>query len=183
MATETKKIQVLPFAAVNEFMRDDYRLTILQEVFSNLDQTPASIKQSISRLVSKGVQIPGFRNSSLAPVHLKIKNSGTFFERSSEFAALIIEAWSNFHEGLKKVVWEILTDKNWQPDALELDRTTLPGFKIDWPKKDTFEVLIKTVRERQPAINESDDHISLMVVWIGNRLPYNIFEESETSTT
>ena len=36
--TENKKAQFLPFHAINEFMRDDFRLTILQEVLSNLKQ-------------------------------------------------------------------------------------------------------------------------------------------------
>jgi hypothetical protein len=175
---DSAKMQLIPFAGVNDFMRDDYRLTILQEVFIHIDQTTPIQKQSVTRLISKGVQIPGFRNSSLAPLPLRVKNSTAFFEKSSEFAGLIIECWSDIHKDLKKNVWELLTDRDWKPLPLSVNRSQLPGFKIDWPKTDSFGALIKLVRELHPEILESDDHISLMVVWIGNKLPYNLFDDA-----
>lgn len=172
---EEKKIQYLPFHAVNEFMRDDYRLTVLQEVFSNLDRCTILQRQLITRLVSRGLQIPGFRNSSQAPVSMRIKHSVSLFEKSAEFAATVIESWSNLHYELKKLTVPLLTERGWNPHPVEVDRSLLPGFMIDWPKTDTFEVLIKTIREAQPSLDESDDNICLMAVWMGNRLPYDLF--------
>ncbi len=173
--TEEKKIQYLPFHAVNEFMRDDYRLVVLQEVFSSMEKCTNLQRQLITRLVSRGLQIPGFRNSSQAPVSMRIKHSASLFEKSSEFAATIMECWSNLHQELKKIIVPLLKERGWNPQPLELDRSLLPGFMIDWPKTDTFEVLIKAVREAQPTLDESDDNICLMVVWMGNRLPYDLF--------
>ncbi|KAF0111495.1 MAG: hypothetical protein FD147_846 [Chloroflexi bacterium] len=178
---DTNKTKYLPFQAVNEFMREDYRLSILHEVFNHLDKCTAIQKQLINRLVAKGVQIAGFRNSSLAPLPIKIKNSVSLFENSSEFAATIIECWSNLHPELKKALDETLTEKGWQPLAYDLDRSLLPGFMIDWPKKDTFELLIKTLRDTHPNLLESEDNISLMAVWVGNRLPYNLYNEEEAT--
>ena len=177
--SETEKAKYLPFHAVNEFMREDYRLTILQEVFTSLDKTTSTQKQLISRFVAKNVQIPGFRNSSLAPLPFKIKNSTTLFERSSEFAATIMECWSNLHIALKANMFTILEEKGWKPQPLTVDRSTLPGFQIDWPKTDTFELLIKSSKEIQPELEESDDNISLMAVWVGNRLPYDLYSEND----
>lgn len=177
MMSDKTKIEYLPFIAVNEFMRDDYRLLILQEVFTALDQCTSMQRQLILRLFSKGVQIPGFRNSSMAPIPIKIKNSPGLFERSNEFAATIMECWSNLHPALKSGMLELLTERGWKPQPLTLDRSMLPGFQIDWPKTDTFEVLSKLIREAHTDLDESDDNISLMAVWIGNRLPYNLFAD------
>ncbi len=179
--SDKSQIEYLPFHAVNEFMRDDYRMTILHEVFNGLEKCTSMQRQLILRLFSKGIQIPGFRNSSLAPLGMKIKNSTSLFIKSSEFSATIMECWSNLHPELKMIMLAQLTEHGWKPQSADTDRSLLPGFQIDWPKKDTFEVLIKEVRESHPEISESDDDISLMAVWIGNKLPYNLFtEESKT---
>ena len=57
---DTSKVQYLPFHSVNEFMRDDYRLTILHEVYSNLEKCTVLQKQLITRLFTRSVQIQGF---------------------------------------------------------------------------------------------------------------------------
>lgn len=177
--SEEKKVQVLPFHAVNEFMRDDYRLDVLHEVFSALDQVTPLQKQIINRLFSKNVTIPGFRNSGIAPLAIKIKNSPTLFERSHEFSATIMECWSNLHPDLKSAVYTLLTEKGWLLQPIEADRSLLPGFQIDWPKADNFESIIKGIQAAKPDLKESDDNISLMAVWVGNKLPYNLFSEEE----
>lgn len=177
--TEKNKVKYIPFHAVNEFMRDDYRLLVLQEVFTSLDKCSGMQKQMIQRLFAKGVQISGFRNSSLAPLGIRIKNSASLFERSSEFAAIIMECWSNLHPVLKSATLDLLTERGWKPQLLSVDRSLLPGFLTDWPKADSFDSLIKAIRESSPDLNESDDNISLMAVWVGNRLPYDLFVKDE----
>lgn len=167
----------LPFHAVNEFMRDDYRLTILHEVLNDQSQSPADLRQGIGRMIAKNVNIPGFRNSNQAPVGFKVKNSTSLFERSPEYAALVMDAWSYLHPDLKKIMADVLIAKGWTIPPVDEDHCKLPGFQIDWPKSDTFEVLIGEVKKNAPEIQESDDNISLMAVWIGNRLPYNLFNE------
>jgi len=174
-----KKAKFLPFHAVNEFMRDDYRFSILQEVMTHFEDCGKDRIMRINRLFVKAVQIPGFRNSSLAPAAVRIKHSVGLFEKSPEFAALMIECWSERHLGLKQAVFKILDAKNWKPLPIEADRTQLTGFLVNWPKDDTFDLFIKSIHESNPELNESDDNISLMVVWVGNKLPYNLFDEQE----
>ncbi len=177
---KTNQQKYLPFHAVNEFMRDDYRLTILQEVLSEQSATPVEIRNRIGRMISKGVKIPGFRNSNQAPVAIKVKNSTSLFENSPEFAALVMEAWSNLHTKLKRDMAEVLHDRGWNIPSAEIDHSQLPGFQIDWIKGDTFEVLIGEIKKKNPDLQESDDNISLMAVWIGNRLPYNLYEDESS---
>lgn len=178
--SDEKKVQVLQFHAVNEFMREDYRLAVLQEVFSALDQCTTIQKQLILRMFSKNVTVPGFRNSGLAPLSIKIKNSPSLFERSHDFSATIMECWSNLHPELKSAMHALLSERGWMLQPLEIDRSLLPGFQIDWPKTDNFENLIKAIHEAHPDLKESDDNISLMAVWVGNKLPYNLYTEAES---
>jgi hypothetical protein len=174
--SDNKKTQFLPFHAVNEFMRDDFRLVILQEVFLNLEKGDKEQLIHINRLFSKGVQIAGFRNSSQAPLAVKIRHSISLFERSAEFSALILQNWSQLHLSLRNDIWQILDRKDWKPLPVEVDRSLLPGFMVDWPKGDTFETFITAYRETARDSTESDDNICLMVVWLGNKLPYGLNE-------
>lgn len=171
----------LPFHAVNEFMRDDFRIQIIQEVFSQTEKCDPETRSRLGKLVLKKIQVPGFRNSNQAPLSIKIKNSPGIFEKSAEFAALMMECWSQIHGGLKENMYSLLIESGWKIPALSEDRTNLPGFQIDWPKEHKFEFLCKQIREKHPEIIESDDEISLMAVWIGNRLPYNLYAGEEDS--
>jgi hypothetical protein len=47
---------------------------------------------------------------------------------------------------------------------------------LEWPKEDSFEILIDSFREKYPDYPLSDDDLSLMVVWLSNRLPYEMIE-------
>jgi len=175
-----EKQEFLPFHAINEFMRDDYRLTILTEVLSNQDKMSAEKHSLLNKMITRYVTVQGFRNSNLAPVGRKAKGTATLFERSHELVAIVVESWSRLHEQLGRAVLTVLTEKEWESlQPLDVDRSQLPGFLIHWPKKDNFEELIKAVKEKDPQLDESDDNISLMVVWIGNRLPYDLYEEVE----
>lgn len=176
---DEKYDEFLPFNAVNEFMRDDYRATVLLEVMNHFDALPADLRKELSHQISRHVKIQGFRNSNQAPAALKAKNAVALFQQSAEFSAAVIHAWSSFHPDLQATVETLLTEKGWNPLPMEADRTRLPGFQIHWPKADTFEVLNTRARELDPGLNESDDNISLMVVWLGNRLPYDLFVDEE----
>ena len=176
-----EKQAFLPFHAVNEFMRDDFRMQVIQEVFSQVGNCAPESRSRLIKLVKKGVQVPGFRNSNQAPVHIKVKNSQGYFEKSAEFAGVVMECWSQIHSDLRKKTHVILVENGWNIPALSEDRTLQPGFQLDWPKEHKFEFFCQQIREKHPDTQESDDEISLMVVWTGNRLPYNLYAEAEDS--
>jgi hypothetical protein len=180
--TENNKTQFLPFNALNEFMRDDYRNSVIQEVFTSFEKLDKEQTIRINRLFAKGVQIPGFRNSSMAPTAVKIRHANSIFEKSAEFVALVVNCWSQLHSPLKEAVYKLLDDKNWKPLPMEADRSLLPGFQVDWPKGDSFVTMIQLLRQNTPDIVETDDNISLMIVWMSNKLPYGLYEEKEPQT-
>lgn len=177
---ELKEKKYLPFHAVNEFMRDDFKLMILQEILSNLETCSQQNRSRINKLISKGVKLQGFRNASLAPVAIKARGSISLFEKSPEFVSAVLECWSSFHPDLKKGMHQVLAGRGWELLPYENDRSELPGFQVEWPKIDSFEELVKSTRDSIPTCKESDDEISLMAVWLGNRLPYDLYEQRVT---
>ena len=175
-----EKEKFLPFIAINEFMRDDYRLLVITEVLSHIDKIPSDQRNIINKAIAKFVSVPGFRNSNLAPVGRKAKSSTELFMTFNDYAAAIVEGWFRLHLELAQTTFDVLQEKEWQNlQSLTLDRSKLPGFQIHWPKTDTFEVLINAVRTKNALENESDDNVSLMAVWLGLRLPYDLFNEGE----
>ena len=173
-----EKVEYLPFHAINEFMRDDYRLVVISEVLTNQEKIPAEKRTAIGQMIAKFVTVQGFRNSNLAPAGRKAKASVSLFERSPEFVAQIVESWRTLHESLAGAVFSVLTERGWDSlQSLEADRSQFPGFVIHWPKEDTFEVLIIAVHKKAPQLQESDDNVSLMAVWLGNRLPYDLYTQ------
>ena len=174
-----EKVEYIPFHAINEFMRDDYRLMVLTEVLGSQDKLSPEQRNAIGKFITKFVSVQGFRNGNMAPVGRKAKASVPLFEGSPEFVGLIIESWRQLHKELENTMFAVLTDHEWENlPSLDLDRSKLPGFLIHWPKKDHFEDLIKAVHDHNSNLaEESDDNISLMAVWIGNRLPYDLFSE------
>jgi hypothetical protein len=97
--------------------------------------------------------------------------------------AQILSAWSEINEQKKIVIFKFLEERSWVLLPIEADRSLLPGFMVEWPEEDPFEVLISAFREKNPETVISDDEISLMVVWLSNRLPYesveNLFSKDE----
>jgi hypothetical protein len=173
-------MEYLPFSAVNDFMRDDYRITVMTEVFSNFDKLEKAPRTLITGFVSHHVSVPGFRNGNLAPIGRKVKASVSLFERSPEFAAAVMQSWSILHPDLRKVMVEVLNELAWENVLpAEADRSELPGFQVHWPKKDNFEAILAQVKAKQPELVESEDDVSLMAVWMGNRLPYDLYSEEE----
>jgi hypothetical protein len=69
-------------------------------------------------------------------------------------------------------VYDLLVARGWELLPPEADRTVLPGFLTKWPKGETFEVLNEVFLKMYPGTQASDDDISLMVVWLSGRLPY-----------
>ena len=171
-----KSIQFLPFHAINEFMLPEYRLDVIKNVFQNVDQLPPEHQRAIHRIQKKYLKIPGFRNSTLAPTPIKIRNAVTPFEKSSEFVAELLSAWKVLHEKLGEEISAVLNDMGWEILPVEANHAKLPGFMITWPKSDTFEVIEEKFKEMYPDKNYLEDDVRLMIVWMGGRLPYELYE-------
>ena len=172
-----KQAQFYPFHAVNDFMRDDFRLEVVRNALNALARLPVEFSAPIERLTKKLVQVPGFRNSSKAPANLRIKPTADAFEKSHQLVAAILHAWSAAYPELRQQVYDLLISRNWEVLPPEADRTRLPGFLVKWPKNEDFDVLNKAFTAMYPQTQTSSDDVSLMIVWVSTRLPYQ--EEGE----
>ncbi len=170
------KVKFLPFHAINEFMVDDYRQLVIQSVFGHINKISEEKQRKINALTKRFVRVQGFRNSALAPLPLKINGCIDAFKKSPEFVATLLEAWNEINSAHRERIYEFLVNKNWELLPIEADRSLLPGFMIEWPKESSFEVLIQEFREKFPDIVISDDDISLLTVWVSNRLPYEMVD-------
>lgn len=170
---DNKKAAFLPFHAINQFMIPEYRLSVLQRVFSGFEKLAGPRKAAINGLVKRLVSVPGFRNSGVAPLSLKAKNSVSVFERNAEFTSQVIMAWSELNPELRQQVYDFLIARKWELLPADADRTKLPGFLTTWPKTENFDVVDKAFLEAHPDKTASDDDVSLMVVWLSGRLPYD----------
>lgn len=177
---DKEKAQFLPFHAINEFMLPEYRLQVLQTVLGNIDHLSPERRNAINQLLKRSLKVPGFRNVLQAPVAIKVKNSVTTFERSPEMVAQVVSGWTELHPDLRTQVFDLLTGLGWELLPVEADRTHLPGFLTRWPKTNSFEVITAAFHEKYPDAAAADNDISLMTVWLGGRLPYDVVESSET---
>ncbi len=169
-----KQVKYLPYHAINEFMLDDYRHEVILTVFSRFNELSAGRKGALVNLVKRHVQVQGFRNSSQAPLMVKVKGSGKPFQTSAEYAANVVAGWCELHPDLGAKVYELLTSRGWEILPVDADRTKLPGFIPAWPKDETFEAINAAFKEKYPDEDIKDYDVSLMVVWLSGRLPFDL---------
>jgi hypothetical protein len=173
-----KEVQFYPFHAINDFMRSDFRSEVIKQTLYGILDLTEDYRTVVDRYTKRFVQVPGFRNSAKAPVNLRLKPTGEVFEKNPGLVAAIIHAWTELHADLRQRVFDLLISRNWDILPPEANRTKLPGFLIHWPKDEDFEKLFMAYQDMYPDFLDSSDDVSLMVVWVSNRLPYQLEDEA-----
>jgi len=191
---EKKEIHFLPFHAINEFMRNDYRGNVVKTTLNAMPDLPENLVKPLDQVIKKHVKVPGFRNAAKAPTAVKVIPLAKAFENNADVVASVLAAWGETHPELRKQVVEVLKVRGWQffPDDLgiadlkpaalkewrilpwSIDRTRMPGFVTAWPKDSTFEEIYDTYVDMFPDGEEGIDNVSLMVVWLTLRLPVDV---------
>ncbi len=173
---DKNEAKFIPFQAVNEFLLTDYRQKLIQTVLASIDQLSDERRGNINRLVKRQVQVPGFRNSVLAPASVKARAAVSAFERSSEFTANILAGWFELKPDLAQKTFDLLTSRGWELLPLDADRTKLPGFLTRWPDSETFDVLDEAYGKMYPDDGEHEYDINMMIAWLWTRLPVELVE-------
>jgi len=176
---DDKQVQFIPFNAINEFMLNDYRLHVIQQVLAGIDRLPGDRRSAINSLIKRYVQVPGFRNSVQAPSGLKARASVSVFERRPEMAAHILQGWSELHPDLRQKVYDFLEARDWEALPADADRSKLPGFLVVWPAGQTYDVLDEAYAQMYPEDKVVANDLRLMIVWLANRLPYDMYANDE----
>jgi len=171
-----EKVKFLPFNAINEFMKPEFRECVIRTTLNSLPDLPALFSRNINNQIKKTINIPGFRNSAKAPNAIKIKPTENAFEKHPELVAAILSAWAESHSSLKSKIYNLLVTRGWEVLPIDADRTRLPGFLVVWPKNEDFNKLKQSFDEMYPNTQAEQDDVSLMIVWLGGKLPYNFSE-------
>ena len=177
--SEDNEVQFVPFHAINQFMIPEYRLEIIQKVLTHLGDLPADRKNRILNLIKTHVRLPGFRNSMLAPMHIRIRGAVPIFEKRPDFAAQFLMAWSELNPELRQQTYDMLVERKWELLPVDTDRTKLPGFLTRWPLEETYDVLDAAFLEKYPDVKARDYDVRLMVVWLSGRLPFDMVESED----
>ena len=174
-----KQAQFLPFHAINEFMLNDFRHQVIQTVFGRFDRLPGGRRSAINNLVKRHIQVPGFRNSAQAPAGVKARAASSTFEKSPDFAAHVLQGWSEINAELRDKVHAFLTAREWEILPADADRTKLPGFLPDWPEGQDYDVLGQAFAEMYPDETVAENDLRLMIVWLAGRLPYDMYGDED----
>ncbi len=175
---KNQTVELLPFHAINEFMRNDFRLAVVRSALSALPGLPGNYRATLDRLTKKYVKVPGFRNSEKAPATVKAVPIAESFEKSPELVGAVLAAWAESHSELRQKVYDFLTGRLWEVLPLEADRVKLGGFFVTWPKEDAFDTLSQAFIEKYPEASYTNDEVLLMVVWITMHLPYQMVDKA-----
>lgn len=174
---KTEKVQFIPFNAINEFMRNDFRLIVIRNTLLSLNQLDRKFSVPIDQLTKKYVTVPGFRNSAKAPATVKAVAMAKAFEKQPKLVAAILQAWSETLPEFRQKMYDLLTGRGWKLLPVDFDRTKLPGFLTRWPAEDDYDTLYDAFVLDNPNFEISIDQASLMVVWLSGRLPIDKVEK------
>ncbi len=191
-----EKTEFLPFHAINEFMRPDFRLSVIRDTLTNQANLDDAHTNELNQQIKKRVSVPGFRNSEKAPALIKVLPTSKAFEKFPDLVAAVLSCWAEGQSELREQVYTLLKNRNWPmlsgTDDLDLaslsmdllkawpvfplniERSKLPGFYTHWPKGEEFETLYTSFTALYPQANASIDKVSLMAVWLTMRLPYKV---------
>lgn len=178
-----QEVRFLPFHAVNDFMREDFRQDVVRQVLQALPQLPNELRAMVDRQTKRSVRVPGFRSGDKAPVAMRIRPTADAFEKSPQLVGAILSAWASAHAELRTQIYDLLISRGWEVFPPDADRTRLPGFITRWPAGEDFEGLNTAYLASYPSGEQNTDVVSLMVVWISMRLPYQLDEDIQTSNS
>lgn len=176
---ENNQIAYLPFHVINEFMVSPYRLSVIQRVLEKQQSISPAHSKGIQQIIKNWLKVPGFRNAALAPLPLKVKHSESVFEKNPEYVKHILAGWAEINQPLAEEVFTFLQQRGWKLLPLKVDRAQLKGILPTWPKGDDFETLTEGFSKAYPQYAEQLDDVTLMIVWVSNRLPVDIKDPME----
>ena len=171
MSENEKQAKILPFHAINQFMTDSFRASVLRTVMVNLSSIPNDAQRIIQRAIRTKVKIPGYRKSTRAPAPIQAKGLEDVFKESARLVAAVLSGWSEINLELGKKVYDFLIEEEWEILPLAADRKKLPGFITTWPDVRDFDAMFEAFNNRYPAIEPPINEVILLMVWISTRLP------------
>ncbi|MDY6873137.1 MAG: hypothetical protein SVR81_04100 [Chloroflexota bacterium] len=163
--------ELFPYKTINVFIEQNYLEAVMETVLTGVKKLPKQDQIDFSRFMRKYVSILGFRDPSRAPLPLRVNALTNAFEEKDEVVPVTLSVWAKIKKKLAKQVKSWLDDEGW--DDLETERSYEEngGFTADWPKKLTFDKLVKDFKKANPDFKFERDDLILMVLWTSGKLP------------
>lgn len=163
--------EYLPYKAINVFIDQDYLESVLRNILTGIDNLPKEDQIEFAKFFRKYVTILGFRNPARAPVPLQVNAYATAFEGKDEVVPFTLSVWTRLHEDLAQKTQNWLESEGWKYLALERKYEESGGFIAEWPKKLTFDKLVKNFKKANPDVEFERNDLILMVLWVSGQLP------------
>lgn len=154
---------LLDWLAVNNYMRDDYRLLVAMMAARKISDAPQEL-QTLARNVFSAIPVPGARSFFRAHIIEQRKALAKAMRDNAQVAALVIALWANaadahiqlVKQGGEMAGLEFDAEWNWQK-AME-------GF-IDFEEIPVLYALAEKLGEH--ASSQDADHLKLAALWLG----------------
>ena len=143
------KLEFIPFNAINEFMRTDYRMILLRNTMLALPELSPKTQASINKLTKKHVKVPGFRNSAKAPASVKAVSMVKPFEKQPKLVSAVISAWAESNSEMRQQVFRLLSGFGWKLLPVEQDTgssllTPEPLMRISVPSSSSTRLVLSS---------------------------------------
>ena len=162
---------ILPYKAINVYMNQEYLDTVLTTAITSVKKLPKKDQIAFSHFMKKYANVLGFRDPSRAPVSLQVKALARAFEEKDEVVPVVLSIWSKANKKLVKPVKTWLEGEGFKNLTTERDYEEDTGFIADWPKKMTFDKMVKKFRKDNPELVIEQDDLILLVLWMTGQLP------------
>ncbi|MCB2202982.1 hypothetical protein KQH56_03155 [bacterium] len=163
--------EMFSYKAINVFIEQDYLEKVMSDVVTGVKKLPKQDQIDFSRFLRKYVNILGFRDPARAPQPLQVKSLTNAFEEKDEVIPVTLSIWAKVNKKLAKQVKSWLKDEGWEDLETERSYEETDGFTADWPKKMTFDKLVKDFKKANPDFKFDRDDLILMVLWVSGKLP------------
>lgn len=163
--------EILPYKAINVFIDQEYLMKVAENILTKVNKLPKEDQIDFSRFMRKHINVLGFRNPSRAPLTLQINALVKAFEEKDDVIPFFLSTWAKINKKLAKDVKSWLENEGWKDLATEREFDEETGFIEDWPKKMTFDKLVKDYQKANPDAKIDRDDLILMVLWISGKLP------------
>ncbi len=163
--------EMLSYKAINVYIEQDYLEKVMRDILTGVKKLPKQDQINFSRFMRQYVTILGFRDPSRAPLPLQVNALMKAFEEKDEVVPVTLSVWAKIHKKLAKQVKDWLDGEGWKDLATEREYEEDGGFAADWPKKLTFDKLVKDFQKAAPDAKFDRDDLILMVLWVSGKLP------------
>ena len=140
----------LPYKTINVFLSQDYLYQLLEEILNKKYSLKKEDQIEFSKHFRQYVKILGFRNPTIAPLPLQIKAFVSAFEEHEEVIPFTLSTWVKIRPSFAEKVKIWLGEQGWKNLELKRDFQEFEGFLNTWPKKWTFDKLVKEFKNDNP---------------------------------